>query len=138
MKITFKHLSKTDFSLLLKWIEKYHIKQSLNPNAQLTNQLIEGKYDSYVKENAIINVEKKEIYVFIIYVHDIAIGYIQVHNTHDFPKEFSLEEIPSSLASFDFLIGKKEYLYKNIGPKILELFLKIFILNNIIGLKIVT
>ena len=43
MKIIFKHLSKTSLSLLLKWMEKYYIDQSWEPNAQFKNQLIEEK-----------------------------------------------------------------------------------------------
>ena len=130
MSINFKPLSKHHFPLLLKWLETPHVKVWWNPEIQWTADLIEDKYNSYVEGYVIINGEKKEIHAFIIYSYHIPIGYIQTYNAHDFLQDGLLKDLPKSLASFDILIGEKEYLYKDMGAKALKIFFEDFFTNK--------
>lgn len=124
MKITFKPLSESDFTLLLKWLEEPHVKSWWDQDVTWTSELIQKKYDSYVKGYKIENNEAKLISAYIIYVDEIPIGYIQIYNAYDFARSIPLTGLPSSLAAFDVLIGEKSFLNKGIGSKAIDQFLK--------------
>ncbi len=126
MSINFKPLSKNHFPLLLKWLETPHVKIWWSADVDWTLDLIEYEYTSYTQGYAISNDEKKEIHAFIIYSYHIPIGYIQAYNAHDFLQDNILKDLPKSLASFDILIGEKEYLYKDMGAKALKMFFEDF------------
>ncbi|HAT7072934.1 TPA: GNAT family N-acetyltransferase [Legionella pneumophila] len=124
MKITFKTLSESDFTLLLKWLEERHVKAWWDQDVKWTSEQIQKKYGSYVKGYKIENNEAKSISAYIIYVDEIPIGYIQVYNAYDFARSTPLIGLPSSLAAFDVFIGEKNFLNKGIGSKAIDQFLK--------------
>ena len=49
MNIIFKPLGEADFPLLLKWLEKSHVKAWWDPDILWTLELIKEKYSDYVK-----------------------------------------------------------------------------------------
>ncbi|HAT8178957.1 TPA: GNAT family N-acetyltransferase [Legionella pneumophila] len=124
MNITFKLLSESDFTLLLKWLEESHVKAWWDQDVKWTSAQIQKKYDSYVKGYKIENNEAKPISAYIIYVDEIPIGYIQIYNAYDFARSIPLSGLPSSLAAFDVFIGEKNFLNKGIGSKAIDQFLK--------------
>lgn len=122
MKITFKAFSKTHFPLMLKWLNKPHIKQFWDQEITYTEILIGKKYTDYVNGYKIEDGEKKNIHCYIIYIEKEAIGYIQLYNAYDFINYPSLINMPKSLATIDFFIGNENYLGKGIGKDVLEQF----------------
>lgn len=68
----------------------------------------------------------------IIYFDNDPIGYIQLYNAHDFPRENdvgieSSTSISKSLSAIDFFIGEESFLGKGLGSKILEMFFRKFV-----------
>ena len=108
MKIIFKHLQRSHFPLLLKWLETPHVKAWWDPNLTWTPELIQEKYDSYVHGYKLENNIHKNIYAFIIKIDNKPIGYIQTYNAYDFHKNLYLNNLPKSLAAIDIFIGEKE------------------------------
>lgn len=127
--ITFTPLQIRHFPLLLRWLEKSHVKAWWDQDIRWTPALIEQKYGSYVqgvkrfqRSDCLI---EKPINAFIIGYNNQDIGYMQYYNKHDFPLEedFIPPDLPTSLAAIDLYIGEENYTGKGIGPKVLELFL---------------
>jgi len=124
MKISFKPLSETHYTFLLKWLEAPHVKAWWDKDVQWTLPLIEEKYADYTDGYKIENDEAKPISAYIIYVDNKAIGYIQLYNAYDFLRTEPLIGLPSSLGAFDILIGEESYLRKGIGSKAIVQFLE--------------
>lgn len=123
MKITFKTLDKSDFPLLLKWLNSPHIKNWWDPDVKWTAQLVEEKYSSYVvgyKHTAAG--DPKPIKACIIQVDGKPVGYIQGYNAYDFEREIPLQHLPSSMIAFDIYIGEPDYLGQGIASKAIALF----------------
>lgn len=123
MRITFKSLCESDFTLLLKWLEAPHVKAWWDQDIQWTPQLIQAKYGDYVKGYKLENGVAKKINSYIIYVDEMPIGYIQIYNAHDFARSKPLQRLPRSLAAFDVFIGEESYLKRGIGSKAIQEFL---------------
>lgn len=136
MNINFIPLSNSHFPLLLKWLEMPHVKLWWDEEINWTPELIRKKYESYVKGYKKLELQgrviQKPIHAFIITADNTPIGYIQYYNKHDFLPEqgYSASELPKSCAALDFYIGETEYIGKNIGFKILTLFIKQYILQK--------
>lgn len=122
MALSFEQLSRDHFSLLLKWLNKSHVKKWWDQDIVYTYEIIEEKYSSYTEGYKLENSIKKPISAFIIYLDDKPIGYIQIYNTYDFMRTKSLKDLPRSLGSVDFFIGEEEYLRRGIGVEILKVF----------------
>lgn len=130
MKIIFKPLQKADLTLLLKWLKTAHVKAFWDPETEWTKALVLEKYGTYVKGYKLENGIEKKISAFIIQVDDHSVGYIQAYNAYDFQRSMPLEDLPSSLAALDFLIGEPSYLKKGIGTLAIKSFLEIFLKKN--------
>ncbi|WP_395461712.1 GNAT family N-acetyltransferase [Wolbachia endosymbiont (group A) of Therophilus tumidulus] len=131
--IAFSPLQKKHFSLLLKWLETPHIKKWWDPNINWTLKLIQKKYSTYVKRFKRLELKsqiiEKPMYAFIINYDGIDIGYIQCYNKSDFPPErgYSTLLLPESCAAIDLYIGELDYVGKQIGPQVLDVFLNEFV-----------
>jgi RimJ/RimL family protein N-acetyltransferase len=123
MKIHFTALAKSHFLLLLKWLEKPHVKRWWDQDIQWTSALIQKKFGSYVKGYKLEKGKAKKIKAYIVCVDEIPIGYIQLYNAYDFPRSKPLQGLPESLAAFDIFIGEENYIGSGIGSKIIALFL---------------
>ena len=125
MNIIFTPLNKQHFGLLLKWLQTPHVKEWWNKDVNWTPQLIEEKYSTYVEGYKQEGNTPKPIFAFIISVDEKPVGYIQMYNAYDFPREdgISLEGLPNSLAAIDYFIGDPQSLGKGIGSHTLKLFL---------------
>jgi aminoglycoside 6'-N-acetyltransferase len=124
--ITFKPLENSHLPLLLKWLETPHVKAWWDQDIHWTPALIQEKYGSYVEGYKIENGLRKPMHAYVICFNNIEIGYIQLYNAHDFPREdnTSLNELPASLAAFDIFIGEESYVGKGIGSMIMQQFLQ--------------
>lgn len=131
MKIGFKDLSDTDFSLLFSWLQAPHVKKWWDQEVNYTLDLVKEKYSSYVKGYKKVDGENKPIHAFIIHSDEHPIGYIQYYNAYDFPRDdYKLVTLPKSLAAIDLFVGDKNYLGKGIGQKVLELFLENYVFTE--------
>lgn len=130
--ISFASLQYDDFPLLHQWMNTPHVKKWWDEDKDWTLEDIQRKYDTYVKEYKILGDLKAPIHGFVINVDNKPIGYIQYYNAYDFPREqgYSLETLPSSLASIDLYIGSPDFIGKGLGPKIIEQFLVEYIWPN--------
>jgi RimJ/RimL family protein N-acetyltransferase len=117
MKITFMPLTESHFPLLLEWLEKPHVKAWWDPNVKWTLALIQEKYSDYVKGYKLDNGIPKPIKAYIICAEDKPIGYVQIYNAYDFPREPPLSGFPKNLGTFDIFIGNEKYLKRNVGSK---------------------
>ena len=132
MNISFKKLSEADFPLLLRWLEKSHVKAWWDQEILWTRKLIQEKYANYVEGYKNENGRNKPIYAYVIYVNDVPVGYIQYYDVQDFANEYQdvIQKFSEKCASFDWYIGEEEYLGKGLGKKILECFLDEHIFQN--------
>ena len=124
MQITFKSLCKTDFALLLKWLETPHVKAWWDQDVQWTPELIQEKYGDYVKGYKLEKGATKTISAYIIYIDDAPVGYIQIYNAYDFARSNPLNGLPTHLGAFDVFIGEENYLKHGIGSRAIVQFLK--------------
>ena len=123
MRITFVPLAESHFPLLLKWLEAPHVKKWWDQDVHWTPVLIQQKYGDYIKGYKLDNGVAKPINAYIICVDEKPIGYIQIYNAYDFPRETPLSHLPENLAAFDVLIGEADYLKQGIGSKAITAFL---------------
>jgi RimJ/RimL family protein N-acetyltransferase len=124
MKIKLANLEEKHFQLLLEWLELPYIKKYWDSDISYNMQLITDKYTSYTKGYKIENGEYKHINAKIIYIDNIAIGYVQFYNAYDFFREYILSDLPKSLACFDIFIGDKEYMGKKICQQTIDIMIK--------------
>lgn len=122
--ISFHPLHESHFPLLLKWLETPHVKQWWDCDSVYTKDLVQEKYGSYVQGYKTVCGLDKPISGFVIYLEKTPIGYIQLYNAYDFPRQNPLSDLPKSLGSIDIFIGEPSYLGKDIGSKAIKLFLK--------------
>ncbi|WCR57620.1 GNAT family N-acetyltransferase [Wolbachia endosymbiont of Ctenocephalides felis wCfeJ] len=127
--ITFKALSAEHFLLLLKWLRTPHVKKWWDKDINWTLELIQKKYNTYVKGFKHLELKaqviEKPMHAFIINCDGVDIGYIQYYNKHDFPPEqgYNTLLLPESCAAIDLYIGELDYIGKQIGPQVLDVFL---------------
>ncbi|AVP87941.1 hypothetical protein phytr_10130 [Candidatus Phycorickettsia trachydisci] len=136
MDIAFYPLTSAHFPLLLKWLEKPHVKEYWDKNISWTLELVREKYENHVAGYKILKLKdqiiKKPIHAFITHLDETPIGYIQYYNRHDFPSEhgYDLSELPQSCGTFDWYIAEEECIGKGIGTKILSLFIQKYFTNQ--------
>ncbi len=124
MNITFEKLRSTHFALLLKWLETPHVKAWWDQDINWTMELIEEKYSPYVAGYKLDDGASKRLQAYIICVDQTPVGYIQLYNAYDFPRNTPLPTVlPASLVAFDIFIGESDYVNKGIGSNALQLFL---------------
>ena len=124
MTLTFFPLSESHFPLLLKWLKAPHVKTWWDPHIQWTPKLIQEKYTPYVQGCKLENDIQKQVAAFIICNDHVPIGYIQLYNAYDFPRDTPLVDLPKSLAAFDMFIGEQKYLGRGLGSQALQIFLE--------------
>lgn len=129
-KITFEKFNESHFSLMLKWLEKPHIKKWWDSNVLYTPEQVKEKYTDYTNGHRKIGNTYKSIQAYVIRVNSYPIGYIQTYNAYDFPRDYQLSDLPENLASLDFFIGDEDYLFRGIGSKSLNLFLNQYIFSS--------
>jgi hypothetical protein len=130
MIISFKPLHESHFPLLLKWLETDHVKQWWDQDITYTIDLVKEKYNSYVKGYNIVEGIEKPIHGFIIYYNQNPVGYIQIYNAYDFPREEPFVELPDNLGTIDFFIGEIDYIGKGITHLAIKKFLEEYAFVN--------
>lgn len=125
MRIAFTPLEKSHFSLLLKWLQTSHVKQWWDPEIEWNSKLIEQKYGSYIKGYKLDNGLTKPMHAYIIHFNKKPIGYIQLYNAYDFPRNQPLIDLPKNLGALDIFIGEAEYLRQGIGSIAITKFLSL-------------
>lgn len=124
MHITFEPLAESHFPLLLQWLETPHVKAWYDQDIKWTKELIAEKYGPYVKGYKIQDGEAKKLQAFIICCDAKPVGYIQLYNFYEFPRDTPLEGLPKSLAALDLFIGDPNYVGKNIGSQAMRVFMQ--------------
>ena len=104
MHIHFPSLTVSHLPLLLKWLETPHVKAWWNRDVKWTPELIDEKFASYIEGYKIEDGVRKEMRAYSIEIDDTPIGYIQVYNVHDFPREDDIDvsQLPKATAAFDW------------------------------------
>lgn len=125
MSFTFIPLQRDHLDLLLAWLETPHVKAWWDQDVSWTPELIEEKYGTYVEGYKEEEGIRKPMSAFIISLGKKLIGYIQLYNAYDFPREdgLSLEGLPRSLAAIDIFIGDPDSVGKGYGSAVLRQFL---------------
>jgi RimJ/RimL family protein N-acetyltransferase len=124
MTITFEPLHESHFSLLLKWLETPCVKKWWDQDVTYTMELVREKYSSYVKGYKLEAAAQKPIQACIIYSDQNPVGYIQIYNAYDFPRNKPLSSLPESLGAFDIFIGEEDVLRQGLGSNAIKEFLR--------------
>ena len=114
MKITFRPLKQTDFTLLQKWLNSPHVKEWWKEESDLGS--IEKKYGKRVDGNSATT-------CFVILLENRPIGMIQSYWVKDYKEYNDAIKIPYSVG-IDLFIGEDEFIGKGVGRKILSEFCK--------------
>lgn len=123
--IHFKPLKREHFALMQSWINMGHVNHWWAQDKEWTREQVEDKYSTYTEGYKLESSQKKPIYSYIIYCGLDPIGYIQYYNAYDFARDgYQLENLPSSLAAIDLLIGDPVYLRKGLGVTSLRQFIQ--------------
>lgn len=122
----FRPLTRSDFPLLLKWLEAQHVKAFWDSEIPWTLEKIEEKYASYVEGYKLEAGVRKPMFASLVMIDVHPIGYVQFYNAWDFEWNPPLDRaiLPRSLAALDFYIGEPTFIRKGVGTVILEAFLK--------------
>jgi RimJ/RimL family protein N-acetyltransferase len=123
MNITFEPLKELHFPLMLKWLETTHVKKWWDQDVVYTIDLVKEKYASYAQGYKQEKGVNKPVFAYIINVNLEPIGYIQLYNAYDFPRDNKLVDLPKNLGAFDIFIGEEQYLGKNLGSSAISKFL---------------
>jgi len=128
MTITFEPLHESHFPLLLKWLEASHVKKWYDKDVAYTLDSVREKYGPRIQSLRAegVAIQNKAIQSFIIILEQIPIGYIQIYNAYDFPREKPLSGLPQNLGAIDIFIGNESYLKKGLGSKAISEFLEIY------------
>lgn len=111
--INFRLLTREDFSLLQKWLEKPHVKEWWDEPTTL--EAIEEKYGCRVDGES-----PTKCYLTI--VEGTPIGMVQVYWVKDYPdyaKEVSLD----NSVAIDWFIGEEAFVGRGLGPQIAASFI---------------
>lgn len=120
MQLNFRILQESDYLLLLKWLQNPHVKEWWDRDIEWTLDLVKEKYGSD---------KRKEIASYLILIDEKPIGYIQLYNAYNFPRNPPIKNLYESLGAFDMLIGEEKYLDQGIGSAALAKFLQVFASN---------
>lgn len=123
LMITFEALKEEHLPLLLKWLETPHVKAWWDQDVKWTAELIREKYGTYIEGYKIEEGIRKPMKAYIIKIDNLAIGYIQFYNAHDFNRSQPLIDLPESLAALDIFIGDNNFVNQGIGSAVLKKFL---------------
>jgi ribosomal protein S18 acetylase RimI-like enzyme len=129
VKITFIPLQTGHLFLLLDWLEKTHVKAWWDQDVAWTMEPVEEKYGSYVDGYKLENGIQKPMWAYIACVSNKPVGYIQLYNAHDYPREdgASLDHLPKSLAAIDIFIGEEACVGKGYGSAIMKQFMEEYV-----------
>jgi RimJ/RimL family protein N-acetyltransferase len=129
MNITFMPLQKAHLLLLLDWLEKPHVKAWWDQDVTWTIELVAENYGSYVDGYKLENGIRKPLWAYIACVSNKPVGYIQLYNAHDYPRDdgLSLDHLPKSLGAIDIFIGEEAYVGKGYGSAILTQFMEEYV-----------
>jgi aminoglycoside 6'-N-acetyltransferase len=121
----FEPLNDSHLPLLLKWLETPHVKAWWDRDVKWTPELIEEKFASYIDGYKLEDGIRKEMQAYVICADDKPIGYIQVYNVHDFPREDDIDVsfLPKLTAAFDWYIGEESFIGKGVGTEVMKEFL---------------
>jgi aminoglycoside 6'-N-acetyltransferase len=126
--LSFVTLACDHFPLLHKWMQEPHVSQWWGEGKTWSFNDIQEKYHSYTLGYKVDHGVKKSISPFIIYFQGHPIGFIQIYNAFDFPREgYKVEDVgvdlSKPLAAIDFYIGDPEHIGRGIGAEVLIAFL---------------
>lgn len=125
VKISFQELKSSHFPLMLRWLEAPHVKKWWDQDISYTMDLVQEKYGSYANGYKKVYGVHKPIKAFIIYADDVAIGYIQIYNVHDFLRNEIPLNLPAECGALDIFIGEEDALGKGLGSRSITQFLKL-------------
>jgi RimJ/RimL family protein N-acetyltransferase len=123
----FRPLSKSDFPLLLKWLETPHVKAWWDQEVHWRLELVYKKYGDYVEGYKLENGVKKSIRAYIISVDSVPVGYIQIYNAYDFRRSKPLKGLPKNLGAFDIFIGEESSLRQGFASLAIKILFENFI-----------
>jgi RimJ/RimL family protein N-acetyltransferase len=118
--LNFEALSKSHFSLLLKWFNEPHVQEFYSLRPWTLSEIAEKFQDRVSEAKAISN-----IHSFIAKIQDSPVAYLQCYAVKDHPWEgqnFSKDFIEKSVG-LDFFIGEPSFLGKKMSGLILESFI---------------
>ena len=130
MNIRFITLAESYFPLMLEWLEAPHVKKWQGQGAIYTPELVKEKYGVYIKGYKRVNGVDKPIQAYIICSGSHPIGYIQLYNAYDLPRDPGLVDLPESLGTLDIFIGDENYIGKDFEASAIAKFLTEYALPN--------
>lgn len=112
-RFQFKPLREVDFPLLVSWLAQTHVHRWYHIDGELNLAAVQQQYLARILGD-------EPVQCFIIFLDQIAIGFIQLYSR----QEFTHDVIPfENVAGLDFYIGEPTYLHRGLGAKILTQFL---------------
>jgi RimJ/RimL family protein N-acetyltransferase len=124
--IFFRPLARTDFQLLLRWLNEPHVTAWWHEPLNL--EQIEAKYGPRIDGT-------EPTHVFLIECEQRPIGWIQWYRWADYPQHARQLGAEPTSAGLDLAIGESEMIGKEIGPGAIQKFAaKIFADPEISGI----
>lgn len=121
MAFSFRPLTRSDFSLLQQWLTEPHIDEWWHQALDLAD--MEVKYGPRVD-----GVEPT--YLFIIFVGEKPIGWIQWYRWADYLEHALKLGAPIDTAGIDLAIGQKELIGQGLGSMIITEFVNRIVFTN--------
>lgn len=111
--LSFRRLDRSDFPRLLRWFSAPHVAAWWNERLDLSG--LEAKYGP-----GIDGVEP--IYVFVVHIGHMPIGWIQWYRWRDFPEHAAQLGADAAAAGIDLAIGEVDMTGRGLGPAVIRAF----------------
>jgi aminoglycoside 6'-N-acetyltransferase len=120
-RISFRPISRPDFPLMQRWLASPHVSAWWNECFDLAS--LEAKYGSSIDG-------KEPIYVYLLQVEDVPIGWVQWYRWHDFPEHATQLGADHGSAGIDLAIGEIEMTGRGLGPAAIREFATNYIFTH--------
>lgn len=130
MLISFENLNEKHFPLMVQWLEAPHVKKWWDQEITYNIDLVKEKYQDCVKGYRLSGNIEKPIQAYIININSKPVGYIQLYNAYDFPRDIKIVKLPHSLGAIDIFIGEESYIGHSVGSKAVAQFLQEYALKS--------
>jgi aminoglycoside 6'-N-acetyltransferase len=121
LRISFRPMGRSDFSLVEKWLAAPHVAAWWNVHFDLAS--LEAKYGPCIDGS-------EPIHVFLIQFDCVPIGWIQWYRWRDFPKHAIQLGADHRSAGIDLAIGEIEMTGHGLGPAVIREFGTDYIFAN--------
>ena len=119
-RLSFLPLTPDDFPLLHRWLNTPHVSKWWFSGKDRKTISLEEVRDKYTKR-----IEGTDpVHCYIVYLNKQPVVYIQWYRIHDLYESNQIVPDDSGVAGIDIFIGEPDFLYRGLGPAVIQKLLR--------------